>query len=154
MLAAKTISSKSARFFPVLARSMTLSSKNSPAVSTSNEDVQIDSTTVSNVYPAEALSGVPPEISRRSVRIYKPARTATQQGNFKDTWKIDFDTLDRWENPLMGWASSGDPVQSTNIKFNTKEEAILFAERQGYDYWIQEPKKLAFRKKLYADNFI
>lgn len=42
---------------------------------------------------------------------------------------IDWDTLQgagRWENPLMGWASSGDYMQGTQMAFPTKEEAIAF----------------------------
>jgi NADH dehydrogenase (ubiquinone) Fe-S protein 4 len=45
----------------------------------------------------------------RSVRIFKPARTASQQGkNGTRLWRIDFEIMEegnRWENPLMGWAS-------------------------------------------------
>lgn len=45
----------------------------------------------------------------RQVRIFKPTRTPTQQGkNGTRLWRIDFDILEngnRWENPLMGWAS-------------------------------------------------
>ncbi len=42
----------------------------------------------------------------RSVSLC-PARTAMQSG-IKNTqkWKMDFDTRERWENPLMGWAST------------------------------------------------
>lgn len=31
----------------------------------------------------------------------------------------------------MGWASSADYMQGTNVKFNTKEDAIHFCEKQG-----------------------
>lgn len=45
----------------------------------------------------------------RTVRIFKPTRTPVQQGkNGTKLWRIDFDILEdgnRWENPLMGWAS-------------------------------------------------
>lgn len=44
-------------------------------------------------------------------------------------WLIDWDVLQgagRWENPLMGWASSGDYMQGTQMSFPTKEEAIAF----------------------------
>ncbi|KAI9095939.1 ETC complex I subunit conserved region-domain-containing protein [Phlyctochytrium arcticum] len=107
-----------------------------------------------DVFEAEAASGVPSEVSRRSVRIYKPARNAMQQGSANtDQWRLDFDVQERWENPLMGWASSHDSTQGLNIKFRSKEDAILFAERQGYDYWIDQPKTEKFRLKVYADNY-
>lgn len=48
--------------------------------------------------------------TERMVRIFAPAKPATQSGkNNTRTWRIDFDILpdaDRWENPLIGWASS------------------------------------------------
>jgi NADH dehydrogenase (ubiquinone) Fe-S protein 4 len=82
-------------------------------------------------------------------------------------WRIDFDNLgggNRWENPLMGWASrqylvraltevSGDAVQALNLKFRTKDEAVYFAEKQGWGYAVSEPHQPKFRKKQYGDNF-
>ncbi|KAI9469628.1 ETC complex I subunit conserved region-domain-containing protein, partial [Zychaea mexicana] len=93
----------------------------------------------------------------RSVRIFTPAKPATQSGkNNTRIWRIDFDIVEdanRWENPLMGWASSADYQQSLQIKFYSKESAIEFAERQGWNYYVQEPKKSSFVKKAYADNY-
>jgi NADH dehydrogenase (ubiquinone) Fe-S protein 4 len=37
----------------------------------------------------------------------------------------------------MGWTSSADPVQALNVKFLTKDDAVLFADKQGWDYWIE-----------------
>ncbi|KAJ3091618.1 hypothetical protein HK102_014048 [Quaeritorhiza haematococci] len=112
---------------------------------------------VREIFEADLISGkyfrVPSEVSRRNVRIYRPADSVTQSGKNKVYWKIDFDVLDKWENPLMGWTSSGDTVQALTIKFKTKEDAILFAERQGYDYWVEEPKASKFTIKSYADNY-
>lgn len=54
------------------------------------------------------LTGVPEEhIKTRKVHIFVPAKTAMQSGvNSTKKWKMDFDTRERWENPLMGWAST------------------------------------------------
>lgn len=30
-------------------------------------------------------------------------------------------------------------MQGTNIKFKSKDDAVRFAERQGYEYYVQEP---------------
>ncbi len=50
------------------------------------------------------------ELRNRPVRIFQPTRSTTQSGTGKSTrWRIDWDILQgsgRWENPLMGWASS------------------------------------------------
>jgi hypothetical protein len=37
----------------------------------------------------------------------------------------------RWENPLMGWTSTNDPRMHLTLYFDTKDEALRFAERQG-----------------------
>ncbi|KAI1499400.1 NADH-ubiquinone oxidoreductase 21kDa subunit [Biscogniauxia marginata] len=108
--------------------------------------------------PAAVLSGAPIELQARTVRIYQPAKPATQSGNWgSHHWRMDWDILPkghRWENPLMGWQSSGDYMQGTRIEFKTKEDAIRFAEKQGYEYFVQEPNKRAFTPKAYANNFL
>lgn len=50
------------------------------------------------------------ELHRRPVRIFMPTNSTTQsaKGN-SHHWRIDWDILaggGKWENPLMGWASS------------------------------------------------
>ena len=66
-----------------------------------------------------------------------------QSGGAKgEKWRIDWDTLPgagRWENPLMGWASSADYMQGTRMSFNSMEDAVKFAEKQGWDYYVQPP---------------
>ena len=54
------------------------------------------------------ITGVPDEhIKTRRVRIFKPAKNAMQSGtaNIK-RWRMEFETRERWENPLMGWSST------------------------------------------------
>ena len=50
------------------------------------------------------------ELRHRQVRIYVPTRNTMQSGGARgEQWRIDFDILQgggRWENQLMGWASS------------------------------------------------
>ena len=53
----------------------------------------------------------------------------------------------------MGWSSSADSVQALRIAFESKEAAILFAERQGYRYRVDEPKVAKFNVKQYSANF-
>ncbi|KAI7880716.1 hypothetical protein K492DRAFT_129799, partial [Lichtheimia hyalospora FSU 10163] len=95
--------------------------------------------------------------TERSVRIFSPCKSATQQGNHgTQLWSIDFDIIpdaEQYENPLIGWASSADYQQGLQMTFDTKEAAIDFAERQGWDYYIQHRPAKEFIKKEYADNF-
>ncbi|KAK9770891.1 putative NADH dehydrogenase [ubiquinone] iron-sulfur protein 4, mitochondrial [Seiridium cardinale] len=118
----------------------------------------VDGSEDTNVLPAAVLSGAPIELQARTVRIFKPAKPATQSGNWHSHhWRMDWDVLakgHRWENPLMGWQSSGDFMQGTHLNFKSKEDAISFAEKQGYEYFVQEPKERAFTPKAYANNFL
>ncbi|KAG0237718.1 Histone transcription regulator 3 [Actinomortierella wolfii] len=106
---------------------------------------------------AEIISGAPEEVRMHPCRIYKQSKAATQSGiTNTGVWRIDFDTeaqAGRFENELMGWASSSDYMQALMMKFNTKEDAIAFAEKQGWEFVVQEPNQKIFKKKVYADNF-
>ncbi len=54
----------------------------------------------------------------------------------------------------MGWQSTGDFMQSKILNFNSKEDAIRFAQKQGYEYFVQEPNERRFIPKAYANNFV
>ncbi|KAI1322925.1 putative NADH-ubiquinone oxidoreductase 18 kDa subunit [Xylariaceae sp. FL0255] len=118
----------------------------------------MDGSEDTDILPAAVLSGAPIELQARTVRIYQPSKPATQSGTWgSHHWRMDWDILGkghRWENPLMGWQSSGDFMQGTKIEFKTKEDAIRFAEKQGYEYFVQEPKQRSFTPKAYANNFL
>ena len=52
------------------------------------------------------LSGIPEKQLNRIARIYVPAKNAMQSGNWNTReWRLEFDTQERWENPLIGWTS-------------------------------------------------
>ncbi|XP_021566933.1 NADH dehydrogenase [ubiquinone] iron-sulfur protein 4, mitochondrial isoform X2 [Carlito syrichta] len=70
------------------------------------QDMQL--ITVDEKLDITTLTGVPEEhIKTRKVRIFVPARNNMQSGvNNTKKWKMEFDTRERWENPLMGWAST------------------------------------------------
>lgn len=89
------------------------------------------------------------------VRIFKPTKNTMQSAKGKTkVWRIDWDVLQgsgRWENPLMGWASSADYMQGTTLAFRTREDACRFAERQGWEYYVQEPKAARIPPKSYGE---
>ncbi|KAI5861607.1 ETC complex I subunit conserved region-domain-containing protein [Durotheca rogersii] len=118
----------------------------------------MDGTNEDGVLPAALISGAPMELQARAVRIYQPSKPATQSGTWgAHHWRMDWDVLargHRWENPLMGWQSSGDYLQGTKLEFRTKEDAIAFARKQGYEYFVQEPNVRTFAPKAYANNFL
>jgi hypothetical protein len=90
------------------------------------------------------------------VRIYRPAKTATQSGRAKThQWLVDFKPSDRPEpDPLMGWNGSRDTRSQLRLFFKTREDAIAFAEREGYGYTVIDKQMTQPAKpKSYADNF-
>ncbi|XP_037497981.1 NADH dehydrogenase [ubiquinone] iron-sulfur protein 4, mitochondrial isoform X2 [Jatropha curcas] len=103
-----------------------------------------DALVEAEVKPGEIgmVSGIPDEHLRRRVVIYSPARTATQQGSGKiGRWKINFMSTQKWENPLMGWTSTGDPyanVGDSALSFDSEEDAKAFAERHGWEYVVKK----------------
>ncbi|KAK2845508.1 hypothetical protein Q7C36_010362 [Tachysurus vachellii] len=111
--------------------------------------------TVDEKLDITSITGVPEEhIKTRKVRIFVPTRNTMQAGvqNVKK-WKMDFDTRERWENPLMGWASTADPLSNMTLTFSTKEDAIAFAEKNGWSYDITEKRTPKPRVKSYGANF-
>ncbi|KAE8636353.1 hypothetical protein XENTR_v10002952 [Xenopus tropicalis] len=120
---------------------------------TQAQDTQL--ITVDEKMDISTISGVPEEhIKTRKVHIFVPARNAMQSGvqNTK-RWKIEFDTRERWENPLMGWASTADPLSNMLLSFSSKEDAISFAEKNGWSYEVEEKRIPKPKSKSYGANF-
>ena len=89
------------------------------------------------------------------VRIYQPSRTAMQSGRASTHhWILEYmiETPRRPE-PLMGWTASGDTLNQVRVRFASKEDAIAFAEKNGWSYDVAEPRERRVRPKSYADNF-
>lgn len=103
------------------------------------------------------VSGIPKEQLQRKVVVYSPARHASQQGMGRmGQWKIRFDSTQKWENPLMGWTSTADPmacVSDSALSFETREQAVDFASRHGWGVEVLEPHKPVRKVKSYAENF-
>ncbi|MEZ5774165.1 MAG: ETC complex I subunit [Hyphomicrobiaceae bacterium] len=90
-----------------------------------------------------------------AARIYKPAKTAMQSGvaRTKD-WVLDFEPESpRTADPLMGWTSSSDMTAQIRLTFDTREEAVAYAERNGIAYRLIEPKPKRGPRRTYSDNF-
>jgi len=89
-----------------------------------------------------------------TARIYLPARSATQSGQARDKWVLEYEPEEpRAIEPLMGWVSSGDMKQQIRLRFDSKEEAIAYAQREGIAYRVEEPKPAKRNILSYSDNF-
>ena len=88
-------------------------------------------------------------------RIYRPARTAMSSGRAKThRWVLEFEPERAKEiEPLMGYTSSDDMRSQVRLAFDTKEEAIDYATRNGLAYRVSEPKERVRPAMAYSDNF-
>ena len=89
-------------------------------------------------------------------RIYKPAKTAMQSGKAKSAaWVLEFEPTDaRAPDPLMGWTVTSDTESSqVRLEFDTKEDAVRYAEQHGVAFQLIDPKPVKRIIKAYADNF-
>ena len=90
-----------------------------------------------------------------TARIYRPAKTAMQSGTAKTTrWLLEFEQeRARDLDPLMGWTSSSDMRQLVKLWFDTCEEAVAYATRNGLAATVEPPKEPKRRSMAYSDNF-
>ena len=90
-----------------------------------------------------------------TARIYRPAKTAMQSGQAKTKqWVLDYEPDQASEvEPLMGWTSSSDMNRQVSLRFDTKEEAVAYCERNGIAFQVFEAKQSGRRGLSYAYNF-
>jgi len=84
-----------------------------------------------------ALSGMPAEHANRTVIITQRILKTLQSGTkFTDQWQLYWKSMPRWTNPLMGWTSSADPLSNLKLNFDSKDAAIAFATKQGWNFEV------------------
>ena len=90
-----------------------------------------------------------------SARIFSPAKTAMQSGTARTGfWVLEFDPEQpRKIDPLMGYTTSGDMKSQIRLTFETKEEAVAYAQKNGIAYRVQEPKERERQAVSYSENF-
>lgn len=89
------------------------------------------------------------------VRIFQPPKTAMQSGRARaGRWVVEFEPeTARQVEPLMGWTSSADTKTQLRLWFDSKDEAIAYAQRKGCMYTLEQPRERKLSPKAYADNF-
>ncbi|HVW58184.1 MAG TPA: ETC complex I subunit [Rhizobiaceae bacterium] len=90
-----------------------------------------------------------------SARIFSPAKTAMQSGKAKTGyWVLEYEPeKPKKIDPLMGYTSSSDMKSQIRLMFDTREEAVAYAQKHGIPYRIELPKEAARRQISYAENF-
>ncbi len=88
-------------------------------------------------------------------RIYKPAKTAMQSGRGKTKdWVLEFvSDAKRSSDPVMGWTSIDDMTGQVRLHFDSREQAIAYAKREGLIFAVEEPRDVKRLVKSYSENF-
>jgi len=89
-------------------------------------------------------------------RIFRPSKNAMQSGKGKtQEWVLEFEPTDaRRSDPLMGWTQTSDTASSqVRLEFDTREDAVRYAEQHGIAFQLIDPKPAKRIIKAYADNF-
>jgi hypothetical protein len=88
-------------------------------------------------------------------KIYRPAPNAMQSGKAAaKEWVLEFEgPPTRRIEPVMGWTSSDDTRTQVRMEFDSRDQAIAFAQRQGFEFRVVEPREPKRIIKAYADNF-
>jgi hypothetical protein len=89
------------------------------------------------------------------VKIYKPAKSATQSGRASSArWVLEYELeTPRRPEPVMGWTSSNDTLNQVRMNFASKDAAVAFAESEGWEYEVDEPRARRITPRNYIDNF-
>jgi len=90
-----------------------------------------------------------------SARIYRPAKNAMQSGRARTRyWVLDYEPeMPYGRDPLLGWTTMSDMKRQIRLRFDTREEAVAYAEKHGVPYVVEEPHDPHPKHKAYADNF-
>lgn len=88
-------------------------------------------------------------------RIYQPTKNAMQSGKAKDSWLLEYaQEKPYFVDSLMGWTGMEDTKsQQIRLFFDSPEEAIKYAEKNGITYEVEMPNPNKQMAKAYADNF-
>jgi len=69
-------------------------------------------------------------------------------------WLLEYEPASpRAIDPLMGWTGSTDMLSQVQLEFDSKEEAVVYAQAHGIAFDVFEPHTPTPKPKAYADNF-
>ena len=88
-------------------------------------------------------------------RISELDRRTTQSGKANSgRWLLEFERSEAMRaDPLTGWNGSGDTRTQVRLRFDTKEEALAYADRKGFTVHVVPSAPVSLKLQAYADNF-
>ena len=90
-----------------------------------------------------------------TARIVETQRNTTQSGKARDgRWTLEFEREQALRpDPLTGWAGSGDTRTQIRLGFDTRDEAVAYATKKGFDIHLVPAPPVKLKLQAYADNF-
>jgi hypothetical protein len=113
-----------------------------------------------NVTEIAVLGGIPEEHRRRTAVIAPRLNKTLQSGDKTGyQWQISWKNRERWTNPLMGWSSSSDPMSQVKLNFDSQDDAIAYAQKNGFAYELRgrvadANENIPVGTMTYAHNFL
>eukprot|EP00026_Physarum_polycephalum_P021413 Phypoly_transcript_24647.p1 GENE.Phypoly_transcript_24647~~Phypoly_transcript_24647.p1 ORF type:complete len:156 (+),score=21.55 Phypoly_transcript_24647:45-512(+) len=104
---------------------------------------------------SEEFSGVPQEVLDQVAIIGKPPPNSMQSLDYFNYWEVRFPEGRTWNESLMGWTKSDNTSRWARqlMKFNTREAAVAFCERNALSYQVENEQPVIYNKKNYGDKF-
>jgi ETC complex I subunit conserved region len=95
------------------------------------------------------------EVAMTFARIFRPSKNAMQSGRAKtNVWCLEFESdAVRSADPLMGWTSSTDTQGQVKLTFDSREDAIAYAQQNGLAFQVTDTKDPKRIPRAYSDNF-
>ena len=94
-------------------------------------------------------------MTKKKAKIYKPTKTSMQSGiGSTKKWVLEYIDESTTINPLMGWESSSNTLSELKLFFDSKDQAIDYANKYKIEFVVIENNQRSFVKKSYTDNFL
>jgi hypothetical protein len=69
-------------------------------------------------------------------------------------WVLDYEPSPTARaDPLMGWNGNGDTQLQVKLRFESRDEAVAYADKAGLSYDVEVPHERKVLPKSYSDNF-
>ncbi|KAJ8752472.1 hypothetical protein K2173_004760 [Erythroxylum novogranatense] len=117
-----------------------LSSLSRPFSASSDALMEVKPGEIGKVFPMNIFSGGLLFIHQLELLLSKELEKPAGGRSILCQHKTDCNFC-RWENPLMGWTSTGDPyanVGDAGLSFESEDAAKEFAQRHGWDYVVKK----------------
>ncbi|KAK6645214.1 hypothetical protein RUM43_001490 [Polyplax serrata] len=91
--------------------------------------------------------------TERIAYIYKFPKNVMQSGTYNTRfWHVKYNVQQSWENPTMGWMSTGDSHAALVLDFGNSDQAIAFCKKNNIKWQLLSPPRNILSHGLRAIN--